>query len=192
MIWDYLIRRAKRTPYSHLNHGDGSRYMERFWLVPFKPKPGYALDAEGFDVDGCWHAKWWRDPVVWALQQLGISIRIHHIITPDYDRAMHDHPWPFLSRVLRGWYIESRPVDNGHPCFVPGTDHEMSQSTMRQAGSWALRHATDRHRVVDVSDGGAVTLFIHGPKAHWWGFYTPAGKVYYRDFDSVHNAQVVR
>ena len=49
-----------------------------------------------------------------------------------------------------------------------------------------FRRPTDRH-LVDYVGLGTWTLFITGPKRHWWGFYTPAGKVHWQDYESVHN-----
>lgn len=168
-----LIARAMRTPYFHLHHGDGSLYMERYWLVPLT-----------YGAFGCYTAKWWREPSAWLLQTLGIAVRVHHICTADLDRSLHDHPWDWVSIVLRGWYLEARPSHIA-PCFH-GEEEELTHITARHAGSFAFRHATDRHRITHV-EPETWTLFITGPKVQWWGFYTPAGKVYYRDYESVHN-----
>lgn len=168
----YLIRRAERTPYTHLLHTDGSPYMMRYWLVPY-----------GFDNP----VSPWRRPLAWLLQRFDIAIRVHHICTADLDRALHDHPWSFLSVVLHGFYIEKRPIKIS-PCFFEhysddfhGT-YERGAFTFRKCGSVAFRHATDRHRITDVCSGGVWTLFITGPQRQWWGFYTPKGKIYYRDY----------
>lgn len=118
--------------------------------------------------------KWW------------FAVRIHHICTPDYDRHLHDHPWSFVSVILRGWYIERRPLSIA-PCF--GGQEEDYYTTSRKAGSVAFRRATDRHSISIVPAGGAWTLFISFRKVQWWGFYTPGGKVYYRDYQSVHNME---
>lgn len=157
-IADKLIERAKRTPYAHLYHADGSAYMKRYWLL-----------GEDF--------KW------------PFAVRIHHICTPDYDRHMHDHPWSFVSVVLRNWYIEHRPLTIS-PCF--GDQVEDFYITSRRTGSIAFRRATDRHSIHVVPAGGTWTLFISFRKVQWWGFYTPKGKIYYRDYESVHNMGVTR
>lgn len=159
MNWlvDRLIARAKRTPYTHLYHGDGSAYMERYWL-------------RGPDKNG----KWPR-----------IAVRIHWIATPDHDRVLHDHPWAFISIVLRGHYNELRPVDRA-PCFPKNSDHESTYYTWRRPGSVAFRWWTDRHRINYVSPGGVWTFFISFPYRQWWGFYTKHGKVYYKDYETVH------
>lgn len=152
-VVDLLIERARRTPYWHLYHGDGSLYMGRYWLKPHSDR---------------------RDR--WAA-------RVHHIATPDVDRHMHDHPWDFLSIVLRGGYTELRPL-GAERCFEG--EEEASYAVTRRAGSIALRRATDRHRIISVLPD-TWTLFITGPKRHWWGFHTPAGKVHWQDYVSSHN-----
>lgn len=204
-----LLARAKRTPYFHLHHGDDSLYMERYWIVPFAS-----------EKEGCYIATW-RRPVVWLLQALGVSIRLHVIHTPDLDRAMHDHPWTFASWVLRGWYEEQRPLVANRADFVPiyepldtteilakyprthpsiaAIHHEekqigvMEPSTWacRKVGSFALRRFYHRHRISAVSPGGVVTLFISFSKRQSWGFYTPEGKVWWWKFESAHNTKPI-
>ena len=74
----WIIQRAQRTPYVHL---DG--YMMRWWL--FNP----------YDVE----MSWWRKRLP--------SIRVHHILRADTDQHMHDHPWDARTIILRGAYVES-------------------------------------------------------------------------------------
>lgn len=121
----------------------------------------------------------------WALfETRWLSARVHHIASDDFDRALHDHPWDFVSLVLSGGYAESRPVVQ-EPCF--NGDTELLTTAPRFAGSLAFRRSTDRHRVRDVMPG-TYTLFIYGPGRQWWGFYTRQGKIHWRDFASCHTA----
>jgi hypothetical protein len=93
-------------------------------------------------------------------------IYIHKFMRSDDDRGLHDHPWWFISIILRGSYFEIRP-DNG--------------LNYRKAGSVAFRRATDRHRVVleaDFDSDGKLTrpkpvwtLFITRPVVRIWGFW---------------------
>ena len=112
-----------------------------------------------------------------------LEARVHHIVRPDLDREMHDHPANFISIVLKGSYHEARPRDID-PCFSPYLDFaECYYETVRRPGSIAYRPATCRHRITRVSDGGVWTIFILiGGRKQWWGFYTPAGKVHWRDY----------
>lgn len=159
-IVDWLIARAKRTPYFHLHHADGSLYMERYWLF---------------------RTRW-------------CSAKIHGIHTPDLDRAMHDHPWSFISLVLRGAYIETRPLDPYMPDFFSigdfGDFGERCTEHYRGAGSVAFRRYSDRHRITLVATWEEIpvwTLFITFPKRQAWGFYTPEGKTWWWVYESVHN-----
>ena len=154
-----LIARAKRTPYWHLHHADGSLYMERYWLRPYSD------------------------------DRRGVAMRVHHIVTEDVDRELHNHPWDFLSVVLRGGYLEARPI-SVEPDFSEPDGSERVTLVSRKAGSVAFRRATDRHRIVAVQPD-TWTLFITGPKRQWWGFYTPRGKVHWRDYVSAHNSAPV-
>lgn len=80
-IANYLIRRSKRTPYTHL-----PGYMRRWWL--FNP---YTPVTEIRQFSWC-----------------PISVRVHHILRKDLDRHLHDHPWDARTFILRGWYTEIR------------------------------------------------------------------------------------
>lgn len=151
-----LIDHAKKTPYTHLLHPDGSMYMGRYWLK------AYTEDREAR------------------------AYRLHNICTPDLDPHLHDHPWPFTSIILRGGYIEERPVQMSPPQFE--FDREETYRLVHGVGSVIRRRATDRHRIVKVFPD-TWTLFITGPQLHWWGFYTPLGKIYWRHYNSVHSAQ---
>lgn len=153
---DAIIRRAMRTPYTHLQGADGSLYMARFWLRPYAP-------------DG-----------------RGIAARVHHIARADADRHLHDHPWNFVSVVLKGGYVEARPTSLD-PDFEHESRAERCTLTERRAGSVAFRRATDRHRIVSVQPD-TWTLFITGPKLHTWGFFTPHGKEYWWLYQSNHEA----
>lgn len=120
-----------------------------------------------------------------------IEARVHHITRPDLDREMHDHPAGFLSLVLKGWYDEALPstID---PCWDWRHGNEFFTETRRRTWSIAYRPATARHRITRVSEGGVWTLFILvGGRKQWWGFYTPAGKVHWKDYLAVREGDQV-
>lgn len=90
-VADWLIRRAQRTPYTHITSADGTDiYMGRWWL--FNP---YPIEYESGD-------KKHRRP------QFPISIRIHHVCREDSDRHLHDHPWNARTIIIKGGYVEQR------------------------------------------------------------------------------------
>lgn len=94
------------------------------------------------------------------------SLRLHRIRLPDHGRELHDHPWPFLSVVLRGWYDEEIPDSSG------GT-----VTRVRRIRWVNWKSATDYHRVVRVPDRGVWTLFLTGQRWRRWTFLTRKGKV---------------
>lgn len=147
-VVDWLITRAKRRPYSSIVK-DGQLYMERYWL--FNPYPD--TGASGKD------RKRWQFP---------ISIRLHHILLPDQDRDLHDHPWNARTVILRGWYIEKRDDIKGY--------------YFRHAGGTAALRFGEYHRITDASIHGVWTLFITGRYRGTWGFLVGGIKVPWRKY----------
>lgn len=92
----------------------------------------------------------------WVLDLGAFSIRLHHFLHSDDDRAFHDHPWWFVTLVLRGSYIDRSPA---------GDD-------VLRAGSVRYRPALHRHTVVTE---GVWTVLVTGPQERVWGFW-PEGK----------------
>lgn len=87
------------------------------------------------------------------------GLYIHHIIAEDSD-VPHDHPWNFLSFVLKGGYEESLGRD-------------ASTATHRTRKLWTLAHrrSTDAHYISSVKPG-TYTLLLVGRRTRTWGFWT--------------------
>lgn len=151
-VANWLIKRAQRTPYSPIVK-DGVLYMDRWWL--FNPYP--ATGQSGADK-----SRW----------QFPISIRIHHIVQPDQDRHLHDHPWNARTVILRGWYIEEREP---YP-------EEVGLSILRDMGTTATLAFGEFHRITTISPGGCYTMFITGPYRGTWGFLVDGVKVQWRKY----------
>lgn len=102
----------------------------------------------------------------------GTSIRVHRILRSDRDDAFHDHPWPYVSIILRGGYVEHTP--QGAEAFTAGC------VLSRRASSW--------HRLYVPEGGEAWTLFMMGPKLQPWGFLDPktGNKVPWREWIDYH------
>lgn len=142
-VTDWLIRRAQRTPYSHIVT-DGVLYMERYWL--FNP---YPVDSSG---KGNWFP---------------ISIRLHRIVLPDQDRHMHDHPWNARTFILRGWYDEIRQEPHGRSMRMRkagdtvalkfGEYHRITD--ISDGGVWTL-FVTGKYR-------GTWGFLVNGRKVQW-------------------------
>jgi hypothetical protein len=112
----------------------------------------------------------------WALNTRFGGVKLHHILRSDEDRDCHDHPWSFLSIILRGGYFEHTP----HPNFERST-----QRRWYGPGSILWRPAPSIHRLelpeptrspLNVpEDNTAWSLVFTGPKKREWGFHTVCG-----------------
>ncbi len=95
------------------------------------------------------------------------GIYLHRISGPDPGLDVHDHPWSFVSIVLRGGYSEKLVEDVRQPIH-----HEIH--AFHPAGSvhrLPLEHA---HRIVHTRPG-TWTIVFRGPTRRRWGFYVPEG-----------------
>lgn len=156
-MFERLIERAKRTPYSHL-----PGYMNRWWLVPIANRDyGY----------GCGPVSW-RRPIAKILQHFGVAIRVHEILRSDLGRDPHNHPWPFVSIILKGMYIEERYDLKG----------VLTQRNVYGPGDILVRPANTWHRL-DLVGGSVTTLFITGRKCQDWGFNVDGKFVPHREYD---------
>ena len=93
---------------------------------------------------------------------------IHKFVGDDEDEALHDHPWPSWSLLLRGQYREHTPQG----------------SRVFRAGAWIPRSAEYQHRIALIDGKPAWTLFITGRKTRSWGFWCPQGFRPWIDFKS--------
>lgn len=99
------------------------------------------------------------------------GIFVHHLMRSDHDRALHDHPWPFVSIVLRGGYCElhDQTLDGSTFCLWHGP------------GSVLVRPAEWRHRF--GLSRPAWTLVIVGRRQRRWGFFAPGGWCWWRKYN---------
>lgn len=163
-IADYLIARAKRTPYFHLG-----TYMSRWWLVPYVAKDATSR------ADGVGRVAFWSRPLAWLFQRFDIAVRVHEIHESDPE-VMHDHPWSYLTIILKGSYIEQIPVYNSSGIF------QYWDYTEYGPGSILWRRCTAQHRLL-VTLGTCTTLFITAKYRQKWGFYlNAANKVPYQEY----------
>lgn len=55
----------------------------------------------------------------WVLELGLFSLRIHHWIGNDDLRVFHDHPYPFITFIFKGGYIDCTPGDIIEPLYAP-------------------------------------------------------------------------
>ena len=106
------------------------------------------------------------------LRAFGCKVMLHKMERPDYARELHDHPWPFVTLVLAGGYIEEyQPRGAGRPRMrINGVGHVRAN----RAG-----HA---HRVAILPRGTCWTLVIRGRRRREWGFHTKCGWMHWRRY----------
>ena len=157
-VADWLIRRAMRTPYTHL-----PGYMNRYWLLNAYEK------ANGKEVTS----------IRWLP-----SVRVHHILRRDNDRHKHDHPWDARTIILKNYYFEDRIVEHGRD--ANGGYYERTSRSARFPGDTAPILFGDYHSVAEVPEGGVWTLFITFGYQGTWGFLVDGVKVPWREYMEMH------
>lgn len=97
-------------------------------------------------AEGVYVRRWWVE-TPW------FSVRLHHWLHSDDDRNPHDHPWPFITFILKGNYTDVGDVFQR--C---------------SAGHFYYREATHKHWV-RLESKDAWTLVMTGPKVRNWGLW---------------------
>lgn len=124
----------------------------------------------------------------WIFRHPWGTFRVHNILTSDEGRDFHDHPFSFVSIILRGGYIEHVPGCVCSPTLVhawgPSALPPQSPCRFYGPGSIVRRKATALHRLELA--GPAWTFVISSRYFRMWGFQTDVGwvdyKTYHRSF----------
>lgn len=163
-------------------------YMLRWWLTPWSRFYKEIV---------------WENLTPWQKCVRSLpNIYLHKFMRSDDDRALHDHPWPNMSVLLNGNYIEHMPANRKD--WAAGDRRTMTK--VRKPGSIVLRRATAVHRVelynnyvfgkpgprhtlpglpVYITGPAPVwSLFMTGPRLRDWGFWCPKGWRPWREFVS--------
>ena len=93
------------------------------------------------------------------------NIFLHKFLKSDPD-DVHDHPWPYLTIVLKGGYWEHTPIFDKDDKMI--TEFQ----TWRGPGSIIKRSAGEYHWLELEEGTTATTLFFMGPQQREWGFLT--------------------
>ena len=93
-----------------------------------------------------------------------------HVIKRSDDPIMHDHPWPFMTIILRGGYWEHTPVYDKNGKMVSDT------KVFKGPGSIIRRSASELHWLELENEQPATTLFFMGPHQREWGFIVKTRK----------------
>lgn len=122
------------------------------------------------------------------------NVTLHKIKKSD-DPIFHDHPWPYLTIVLKGGYWEHTPVfDNQGKKFSEVV-------RWRGPGSIICRSANEYHWLELDNEKPATTLFFMGPQQRDWGFLIDRGsrrkpqwiqhEHYLNNYADYHNRMIV-
>lgn len=109
------------------------------------------------------------------------GIYLHRFIRSDYDRALHDHPWPFVSILLRGGYTEV------HNQTIDGKETKV----LHRRGTVLVRPAEWKHRVElswDLDNTPTWTLVLVGRRQRQWGFWIDGKWCWWQKHDPERNA----
>ena len=87
------------------------------------------------------------------------SINKHYIAVSDNEKHEHDHPWNFLSFILKGSYTE------------------LSNGVLRHRKRFSIKYmkAVHQHRLYEVNGDYCLTFVITGRRFREWGFPTENG-----------------
>lgn len=103
--------------------------------------------------------------VVFRLPWFGLWV--HKLCRSDHDRALHDHPWSFISIILKGGYQEVTDV---------GTLEHRPWSVLLRPAEW-------RHRVVIQSGKPSWNLIFVFQRRRLWGFWPDNNWCWWRRYD---------
>lgn len=93
------------------------------------------------------------------------TVYLHKIYKSDKDAHMHDHPFDFTSRILKGSYEEAY-AESPHWFSV--------RRRLLKKGDRIKHDHTDVHKIT-VIDGPVWTFVVTGGKRYDWGYQTEIG-----------------
>lgn len=89
----------------------------------------------------------------------GLKGMVHHFLPESRDRDPHDHPRPFVTVVLRGWYDDVSRQDD-------------STNITRRMRAGMVRYRSPMHtHTTYAGPCGAWTFVVMGPLRRPWGFW---------------------
>lgn len=91
-----------------------------------------------------------------VVQTPWFGIYLHRFDNPDSRPTFHDHPWPFVSLILRGGYVEMRP--------------ERPPRTVRRLNVMRVQDAHYIERLLRVPTW---SLMLVGRRQRKWGYIRP-------------------
>lgn len=107
-----------------------------------------------------------------------LAIYLHRFDAPDPGYDLHDHPWPFITMVLTGGYLEAR---------ADARDALRGRRVYRYEHRRRFRprrmRLTECHTITTLDKVGTRSIVLVGRRSRDWGFYTPEGWVPHTEYD---------
>lgn len=116
----------------------------------------------------------------WFVMLFGFTLRLHKFYRGDDDRALHDHPWDFITFPLRGYY-ERIQADFGRSTtvrYVRPLRFHYRQATFQHmvlGDTQLIQWNVWPSRVVYETSAPFWTIVFTTGKKRTWGFW-PKGK----------------
>jgi hypothetical protein len=91
------------------------------------------------------------------------ALYLHRLDTPDSRPTLHDHPWSFVSLILRGGYDEQR---------LDLHTHQLARKRRRWVN---VMRRDDAHYIERLFRVPTWTLLFVGARRRTWGYWRPVG-----------------
>ncbi len=112
------------------------------------------------------------------------NIYIHNILHSDEDKHGHDHPWHFMSIILRGEYLEQWFRFSEDWKYRAGYAFHINRRSPR---SVIRHHAEDFHKITLLTPSVWTLVFTSGRARSLWGFQTENGWIDFMEYRKLKN-----
>lgn len=142
------------------------------WFNNFIRK--YLLVKEIVSKEGVVHFRRYR-----LLSTPLLNIYVHNILASDEDDDPHDHPWGFVSFILKGAYLEEWQA--AHLEWMYRIKRELVKDE-RTFGSLIIHEAKDFHKITLRTPSVWTLVFASGHDRPNWGYQTKIGWVNFKEY----------
>ncbi len=129
--------------------------------------------------EGVLHFRRWR--LVWTPW---FSIYLHNITKSDEDIDEHEHPWDFVSLILKGsyqedatYYTAKNPIQ-----FAATSGNPIKSTTVFEPGDVNRHITTDTHKLTLLTPSVWTLVFV-GKRKHDWGYQTAKGWIHHKEYN---------
>lgn len=111
------------------------------------------------------------------IQTPWFGVYLHDIYREDRDYDPHDHPWSFVSIILRGSYTERLHV-------MPHVDLDAWYEITWKRWSWHTMDRATAHRIIEADPKLKTLVIVGRRRSRDWGFYTKpwGGWVHWQEY----------